>query len=624
MDSYNSSNIDVLEGLDPVKVRPGMYTDTSRPNHLAQEIIDNSVDEAIAKHANKIIVSLTKDNTLSVEDNGRGMPVDIHPEYGIPGIEIILTKLHSGGKFSKKSYDFSGGLHGVGISVVNALSDLMQIEVYRDGKAHSMEFSDGIKTKDLVVIGDTDKRGTKVTFHPNKKYFDSENFSTNKLIQLLKTKAVLCPGLRIVIEIEGEETVEFYFENGMVDYFQDLVQDLPQIPEKEPFTFEIKGEGHHCSLVLTFPDEGPQEVGLSYVNLIPTPLGGTHVNAVKAGVVAAVKEIMETFDLIPKGVNITPDDVWNCNYLISIKLSEPSFAGQTKERLSNKEFAGNVTTSLKDALMHEIYASEALRDAIVTNVINRALARQKAKRKVARKKVVSGPVLPGKLSDCTSTDFEQTEVFIVEGDSAGGSAKQARSRETQAILPLRGKILNTWEVDADSLTASKEIENLSIAIGVEPGDDELKGLRYNKICILADADTDGLHIATLICALFTKHYPALIEKGHVFIAQPPLYRIDIGKASFYALDEAEKDKILADNAKEKGKVSIQRFKGLGEMNPEQLRETVMNKENRRLLRLRISDLQATDSLMDMLLGKKNAGMRRTWLEKNGDKADLSN
>ncbi len=622
MNEYNASSINVLEGLDPVKTRPGMYTDTTRPNHLAQEVIDNSVDEALGGHATHIHIELKKDQTLSVTDNGRGMPVDIHPEYGKSGVEIILTKLHSGGKFSSGAYDYSGGLHGVGVSVVNALSQSLEVEVFRAGKAHLIKFADGDVTQPLKSMGKTTQQGTRVTFQPNPKYFDSANFSKSRLLHLIKTKAVLCPGLRITFLAEGEEEVEFYYENGMVDFFKEEASEYDQLNGLEPMVYQSKGEGFECSTVISFPDDAPTTVSLGYVNLIPTPQGGTHINAIKQGIVNGVRECVDQFDMLPKGVSLTPEDIWFCNHLVSIKVTNPVFAGQTKERLSNREFANDLTLQIKDAFLHDLMANEAFREQLVEAIINRALKRQKEKRKVTRKKVTPGPVLPGKLADCSSNDFERTELFIVEGDSAGGSAKQARFRETQAILPIRGKILNTWEVDLDKLGESKEVHNISVAIGAEPGNADLKGLRYNKICILADADTDGLHIATLLCALFMKHFPALVENGHLYICQPPLYRIDIGKKSFYAIDEAEKDQIVRKHADKRSKVAIQRFKGLGEMNPVQLRETVMDEHNRKLLRLRVNDLTSSNELMDMLLCKRHSDRRRQWMEQKGDQAEI--
>lgn len=622
MDAYNSSSINVLEGLDPVKTRPGMYTDTSRPNHLAQEVVDNSVDEALGGHATEIHVFLAKDRSLSVMDNGRGMPVDIHPEYKKSGVEIILTKLHSGGKFSSDTYGFSGGLHGVGVSVVNALSSHLEVQVFRNGSIHQITFSDGELVTPLTVIGKTDQRGTRVTFRPNPKYFDSENFSKSKLIHLLKTKAVLCQGLKITFEEEDGEAIEFYYENGMVDFFQQSASEYPQLPAKTPLVYQCQGDGYECDAVISFPDDAPSTVQLSYANLIPTPLGGTHVNAIKQGIVAGMREAMDQFDMIPKGVTLSPEDIWFCNHLISVKVSNPVFAGQTKERLSNREFVNDLSTKIKDAFLHDVMDNEALREDLADAVISRAMRRQKEKRKVTRKKITSGPILPGKLTDCSSNDFEKTELFIVEGDSAGGSAKQARYRETQAILPIRGKILNTWEVHQDKLGDSEEVHNISVAIGAQPGDSDLKGLRYNKICILADADTDGLHIATLLCALFMRHFPALVENGHIYIAQPPLYRIDMGKNSFYAVDEDEKERIIKKHGDKRSKVSIQRFKGLGEMNPIQLRETVMDENNRKLLQLNIGDDVSTHAIMDMLLAKKFADKRRAWMEEKGDQVEI--
>ncbi len=625
--SYNAADIEVLSGLEPVRKRPGMYTDTTRPNHLAQEVIDNSVDEAIAGHAKHIDVILHKDGSLTVADDGRGMPVDIHPEKGRPGVEVILLTLHAGGKFSNKNYQFSGGLHGVGISVVNALSKHLEIWVRRDGKEYNIAFGGGELTSPLEEVGTVGKRntGTTLRFWPDPQYFDSAKFSVRQLKHVLRAKAVLCPGLHITFEdeITGEKT-EWYYEDGLVDYLLEAVGDAPRLPEA-PFTGAMQGETDAVEWALVWLPEGGEVVTESYVNLIPTPQGGTHVNGLRTGLTEAVREFCEYRNLLPRGVKLAPDDVWErLSFILSVKLSDPQFAGQTKERLSSREAAAFVSGVVKDAFALYLNQHVSIGEQIAQLAIDNAQRRQRAGKKVVRKKVTSGPALPGKLADCTLQDLSRTELFLVEGDSAGGSAKQARDREFQAIMPLRGKILNTWEVDSDQVLGSQEIHDISVAIGVEPGSNDLKGLRYGKICILADADSDGLHIATLICALFFQHFRPLVEAGHVYVAMPPLYRIDVGKEKFYALDDAERDGILnrIQAEKKKGKITVTRFKGLGEMNPLQLRETTMAPDTRRLVRLTIDEVGETSKTMDMLLAKKRAADRKQWLESTGDLAEV--
>lgn len=624
---YTSNAIEVLNGLDPVKRRPGMYTDTTRPNHLGQEVIDNSVDEALAGHATKIEVILHKDNSLEVIDDGRGMPVDIHPEEGIPGVELILTKLHAGGKFSNDSYQFSGGLHGVGISVVNALSSRVEISVRRDGLVYEMAFEHGDKVEDLKETGTCGRRntGTRVHFWPTPSYFDSANFSIPKLTYLLRAKAVLCPGLKIkFVNKQTDETTEWYFESGLTDYLIASIKDSLMLPE-EPFVGAMKGNNEAVDWAITWLPEGGSYLNESYVNLIPTPLGGTHVNGFRQGLLDAMREFCEFRHLIPRGIKLTPEDIWDrCSFILSVKMQDPQFAGQTKEKLSSRQCAAFVSGILRDSFSLWLNTHTTLAEALAEMCINNAQKRLKSAKKVARKKVTSGPALPGKLTDCSGQDPMRGELFLVEGDSAGGSAKQARDREFQAIMPLRGKILNTWEVDASQVLASQEVHNISVAIGCDPDCDDISELRYGKICILADADSDGLHIATLLCALFMKHYRVLVEHGHVYVAMPPLFRIDAGKEVFYALDEAEKqgilDRITAE--KKKGKVQVTRFKGLGEMNPLQLRETTMDPNTRRLVQLTIDDVDDTMALMDMLLAKKRSGDRKIWLETKGDLADF--
>ncbi|WP_028774865.1 DNA topoisomerase IV subunit B [Shewanella waksmanii] len=624
---YTSDAIEVLNGLDPVKRRPGMYTDTSRPNHLGQEVIDNSVDEALAGHATKIEVVLHKDNSLEVTDDGRGMPVDIHPEEGIPGVELILTKLHAGGKFSNQNYQFSGGLHGVGISVVNALSSRVEISVRRGGEVYEMAFADGDKVEDLTVTGTCGRRntGTRVHFWPTPSYFDSANFSIPKLVYLLRAKAVLCPGLKIKFNNKQTgEVQEWFYESGLTDYLKASVNGAVMLPQ-EPFIGSLKGNEEAVDWAITWLPEGGDYLNESYVNLIPTPLGGTHVNGFRQGLLESMREFCEFRNLIPRGIKLTPEDIWDrSSFILSIKMQDPQFAGQTKEKLSSRQSAAFVSGIVRDAFSLWLNTHTDQAELLADMCINNAQKRLRAAKKVARKKVTSGPALPGKLTDCSGQDPMRGELFLVEGDSAGGSAKQARDREFQAIMPLRGKILNTWEVDASQVLASQEVHDISVAIGCDPDSEDISELRYGKICILADADSDGLHIATLLCALFMKHYKVLVESGHIYIAMPPLFRIDIGKEVFYALDEPEKQGILDRIAaeKKKGKIQVTRFKGLGEMNPLQLRETTMDPNTRRLVQLTVDDAEDTLALMDMLLAKKRSSDRKVWLEEKGDLAQL--
>lgn len=623
--TYNAEAIEVLNGLEPVRRRPGMYTDTNRPNHLAQEVIDNSVDEALAGHASNIVVTLHEDNSLEVQDDGRGMPVDIHPEEGIPGVELILTKLHAGGKFSNSNYEFSGGLHGVGVSVVNALTTRMEVRVRRDSQEYLIAFENGDKVQDLEVIGTVGRRntGTTVRFWPDASYFDSAKFSNSRLIHNLRAKAVLCPGLRIKFaNKQTKETHEWHYQDGLKDYLIDAVKGFVNLPE-DPFVGSFAGNLEAADWAVTWLPEGGESVGESYVNLIPTAQGGTHVNGLRQGLLEAMREFCEFRNLVPRGIKLTPEDIWErCNYILSIKMQDPQFAGQTKERLSSRQCATFVSGVVKDSFSLWLNTHTDIAEQLAEMCISNAQKRLKAAKKVVRKKVTQGPALPGKLTDCASQENDRTELFLVEGDSAGGSAKQARDREFQAIMPLRGKILNTWEVEAGQVLASQEVHDISVAIGMDPDSDDLSQLRYGKICILADADSDGLHIATLLCALFTRHYRTLVEAGHVYVAMPPLYRIDVGKEVFYALDDDEKagilDRIAAE--KKKGKVNVQRFKGLGEMNPLQLRETTMDPNTRRLVQLTIDELTSTMEIMDMLLAKKRASDRKVWLESKGNKA----
>ena len=625
--NYDAAAIEVLSGLDPVRKRPGMYTDTTRPNHLAQEVIDNSVDEALAGHAKQIDVTLFADGSCEVADDGRGMPVDMHPEQGLPGVEVILTKLHAGGKFSSDSYRFSGGLHGVGVSVVNALSRRLDVWVKRNGKEYNMAFAGGDKVSDLQEVGSVGRNntGTRLHFWPDPGYFDSPKFSVRQLVHLLRAKAVLCPGLTVRFrdEASGDEQV-WYYEDGLKDYLRQALDGLPTLPD-EPFVGNMEAVTEAASWAVAWLPEGGDPVTESYVNLIPTVQGGTHVNGLRTGLTEAVREFCEFRNLLPRGVKLAPEDVWaRASWILSVKLLDPQFSGQTKERLSSRECAAFVSGVAKDAF--SLWLNQHVGDAerIADLAIGAAQARLRAGRKVTRKKITQGPALPGKLADCTSTDPERSELFLVEGDSAGGSAKQARDREFQAIMPLRGKILNTWEVDPAEVLGSQEVHDIAVAIGVDPGSEDLSRLRFGKVCILADADSDGAHIATLLCALFLKHFPKLVAEGHVYVAMPPLYRIDVGKQVFYALDDAERQGVLDRIAAEKlkGKVSVQRFKGLGEMNPAQLRETTIHPDTRRLVQLTVEPGDASSTLMDMLLAKKRASDRRAWLQAKGDLAEV--
>ncbi|NVK30388.1 MAG: DNA topoisomerase IV subunit B [Gammaproteobacteria bacterium] len=626
--NYDAASIEVLSGLDPVRKRPGMYTDTTRPNHIAQEVIDNSVDEALAGHADAIKVILHEDNSLEVQDNGRGMPVDIHPEKGRPGVEVILTTLHAGGKFNSDNYKFSGGLHGVGVSVVNALSTRLEVRVKRDGNEYLQAFADGNVASELETVGSVGKKntGTSLRFWADPKYFDTDKYQTTKLKHLLRAKAVLCPGLTVSFEDkQNDEQVEWHYAEGLANYLSQSLQDHILLPEK-PFEGSFSSNTDGVDWAVAWLPEGGEGVGESYVNLVPTASGGTHVNGLRSGLTDAMREYCNFRNLLPRGIKLAPEDIWDrVSYVLSLKMIDPQFAGQTKERLSSREAAGIVGNAVKDSFLLWLGSHAESADALAQLCIASAQRRQRAEKKVVRKRVTSGPALPGKLTDCTSTDLSRTELFLVEGDSAGGSAKQARDRDFQAIMPLRGKILNTWEVDGDVVLGSQEVHDISVALGLEPGSSDLSELRYGKICILADADSDGAHIATLLCALFVKHFRPLVAAGHVYVAMPPLYRIDIGKEVHYALDAAERDHLL-ERLKAEGKRAkpqVTRFKGLGEMNASQLRETTMHPDTRRLVQLSLSDdYQETDNMLDMLLGKKRAADRKAWLELKGDLAQV--
>jgi topoisomerase IV subunit B len=625
--NYNAEDIEVLSGLDPVKKRPGMYTETNRPDHLAQEVIDNSVDEAIIGCATTITATLHKDGSFEVEDDGRGMPVDVHPDEKITGVEVILTRLHSGGKFSDKSYQFSGGLHGVGVSVVNALSSRLEVEIKRDGKVHQISFLQGDKASELGVVGTVGRRntGTKVRFWPDEQYFDSLKFSVSKLKHMLRAKAVLCPGLRIIFDnLQAGEKEEWLYEDGLSDYILTDLSDYERLPYN-PIIGSCSGDKQAVDWAVLWLPESGDTVNESYVNLVPTVQGGSHVSGFRAGLLEAMREFCEFQDLLPRGVKLSAEDIWDrCCYILSVKMQDPRFSGQTKERLNSRECASFTSGVVKDSFSLWLNQHVQSGKTLAEFVINNAQRRLRAAKKVTRKKITTGPALPGKLADCTSQDSMKSELFLVEGDSAGGSAKQARDRIFQAIMPLRGKILNTWEVDSSQVLASQEVHDIAVALGIDPGSDDLKGLRYGKVCILADADSDGLHIATLLCALFVKHFPILVSKGHVYVAMPPLYRIDVGKDVYYALDGSEKDGILDRIAaeKKKGKVNVQRFKGLGEMNPLQLRETTMAPDTRRLVQLTIQPNDNTLEIMDKLLAKKRSADRKKWLEERGDLVEL--
>lgn len=623
---YQSSDIEVLSGLDPVKRRPGMYTDTSRPNHLIQEVVDNSVDEALAGHAKTIKIALLGDGYIEVSDDGRGMPVDIHPEEGVSGVELILTKLHAGGKFSDKNYAISGGLHGVGVSVVNALSDRLDVWVKRDGKEYHIAFEHGDKVSELQVVGTVGQKntGTKVRFKAEKQYFDTLQVSVRRLKRLLKAKAVLCPGLTVEFKDDKNKIFEkWFYADGLQEYFIESLEGSIILPE-EGFQGTQTVDGEIIDWIVGWKPDG-EVLTESYVNLIPTAQGGTHVNGLRTGLTDSIRDFSEAHNLLPRGLKLAPDDVWDrVSYILSVKMKDPQFSGQTKERLSSRSIASIVANSVKDAFVLWLSQNVAIGELIANMAIEKAQNRLKQIKKVVRKKITSGPALPGKLADCSCQDPMMGEIFLVEGDSAGGSAKQARNREFQAIMPLRGKILNTWEVDSSQVMASQEVHDLAVAFGVDPASTDISGLRYGKIIVLADADSDGLHISTLLCALFLKHFESLVRAGHIFIAMPPLFRIDIGKKKFYALDGTERDQILnkIEREKLKGKISVTRFKGLGEMNPGQLKESAIHPDTRRLIQLNIDEESETYQMMDMLLSKKRAADRKTWLQDKGDLATV--
>ena len=626
--SYDASAIEVLTGLQPVRKRPGMYTETERPDHLAQEVIDNSVDEAIAGYAHRIEVTLHKDQSMTVTDDGRGMPVDQHKGEQVSGVEVILTRLHAGGKFSDKSYSYAGGLHGVGVSVVNALSSRLEVWVKRSGKEYHMAFRDGVALARLKSTGKVGARntGTRLRFWPDPEYFDSSGFSVSRLKRLLRAKAVLCSGLCIALKDENnsKNSETWKYEDGLEDYLLSEIGDFEIVPAA-PFVGHVKTGEQEVDWVVSWLANGGDPVAESYVNLIPTAQGGSHVSGFRGGLTDAVREFCEFRELLPRGIKLAPEDVWNsCCFVLSVRMKDPQFSGQTKERLSSRDAGIFVSAMSRDAFSLWLNQHTAEAEQIANLAIENAQHRLKAGRQVARKKVATGPALPGKLADCASQDLEQTELFLVEGDSAGGSAKQARDKDFQAIMPLRGKILNTWEVDSAEVLASQEVHDIAIALGVDPGFSDFSSLRYGKVCILADADSDGAHIATLLCALFVRHFRALVEAGRVCVAMPPLFRVDVGKHVFYALDEKERRSILGHIEKEKlrGTVNVQRFKGLGEMNPSQLRETTMNPATRRLIQLEFDRHAKAEKTLDLLLARKRSGDRKIWLGRKGDQAEV--
>lgn len=630
---YDGSSIEVLKGLEPVRRRPGMYTDTQSPNHLALEVVDNSVDEAMAGYATHIEVILHEDESLEIVDNGRGMPVDLHPEEQVPAIELILSRLHAGGKFSDKSYTYAGGLHGVGVSVVNALSEKLTATVRRGGRVYTIGYAQGQKVSSLQEVGRcaVNDTGTAVRFWPEAPYFDNPHFVLSALKYQLRAKALLCPNLTISFEsrLRPEDNESWVYQGDLKQYALNFYQ-MGAIAPAEPYHESLKEQDWQVEWAVCWEKEEYTGAHLSesYVNLIPTIEGGTHVNGLRQGLTAALREFCEIHSLLPRALKIAPDDVWSrCGYVLSLKMHDPQFAGQTKEKLSSRQIASPLEILVRDRFSLWLNTHVEEGKEIASLVIESARNREAQARVVTRKKVVRGPQLPGKLVDCTSGDPKLGELFIVEGDSAGGSARQARDSAYQAILPLRGKILNTWEVSADKALQSEEIRAISVAMGIEPDSESLAGLRYNKICILADADSDGLHIGTLLCALFVRHFAPLVREGHVYVACPPLYRIDCGKLKEYALDDEElkvKQSLLIKKGHKKDSIQIQRFKGLGEMNPAQLRETTLAPQSRRLMQLQLTEEEGeeTYALMDMLLSKKRAADRRQWLENNGDKAEL--
>ena len=646
---YSEGSIRVLKGLEPVKQRPGMYTRTDNPLHIIQEVLDNAADEALAGYGKKIKVILHLDGSVSIEDDGRGIPFGLHPEEKAPVIELVFTRLHAGGKFDKGkggAYSFSGGLHGVGVSVTNALSKRLEATSYREGKVATLAFSGGDVTEALVSrsAGDGDrKQGTTVRAWPDAKYFESSALPMPELIHLLRSKAVLMPGVTVTLVNEKtKETQQWQYKAGLRDYLMQTLNGEPVIPlfEGEGFAdanHDSFAEGEGASWAVAFTEDGAP-VRESYVNLIPTSAGGTHDSGLRDGLFTAVKSFIELHGLLPKGVKLMPEDVFaRASFVLSAKVLDPQFQGQIKERLNSRDAVRLVSSFVRPAL--ELWLNEHVDygKKLAELAIKAAQSRQKAGQKVEKRKSSGVAVLPGKLTDCESKDILHNEVFLVEGDSAGGSAKMGRNKECQAVLPLRGKVLNTWEVDRDRLFANNEIHDISVAIGVDPhgpnDNPDMSNLRYGKVCILSDADVDGSHIQVLLLTLFFRHFPKLIEAGHLFVARPPLFRVDAparGKkpaSKAYALDEGELiailDKLRKDGVKEGG-WSISRFKGLGEMSAEQLWDTTLNPDTRRLLPIELGPLDnaATENLMMQLMGKGEAAARRELMELHGDSIEI--
>lgn len=646
---YGESSIKVLKGLEPVKQRPGMYTLTDNPLHIIQEVIDNSSDEVLAGGASRIEVTLHADGSVTVIDDGRGIPVGIHKEEGVPAVQLVFTQLHAGGKFEKDSggaYSFAGGLHGVGVSVTNALSKRLEVTVWREGKEHRIVFADGDVIEPLTSQKSPRPKsstGTCVHVWPDPKYFDSPNIPVEQLVRLLRSKAVLMPGCEVVFNNEKNQTTQTWkFDGGLREYLLSEMTAEPMIPpfessgyaEDESMGFAV-GEG--ASWVVAWQEEGVP-VRESYVNLIPTPAGGTHESGLREGLYLAMKAFIEAHGLMQKNVKLLTEDVFaRASAILSAKVLDPQFQGQTKERLNNRDALRLVSNFVRAQFEFWLNGHVEEGKKLAELVIKQAQARQNSAKKVTKRKGSSVAVLPGKLTDCESEDISKNELFLVEGDSAGGSAKKGRNKDFQAILPLRGKVLNTWEVDRDRIFANNEIHDISVAIGVDPhGPDEepdLSELRYGKICIMADADVDGSHIQVLLLTLFFRHFPALIKKGHIFVARPPLFRMDVPKTgrkparTIYCLDERElavERKKLEKEKVNMEKVSVSRFKGLGEMSDKQLWETTLNPETRRLMPVTFGDMTLTESreMFDMLMGRSEAAMRRAWMENNGDQVEV--
>ena len=646
--SYTADSITVLKGLEPVKQRPGMYTRTENPLHVIQEVIDNAADEAMAGFCRKIAVTLHADGSVSVADDGRGIPVEIHPVEGVSTVEVVFTRLHAGGKFNKtdedSAYRFSGGLHGVGVSVTNALSHRLEVEVVRDGGRHRLVFSGGDVIEPLARAGDAPKKasGTTVRAWPDARYFDAAELPRAELERLLRSKAVLMPGLEVSLAIEGGDTRVWHFEHGMRGYLSEALPDEPLIPLFSGEKYAAKGDdnfaaGEGASWAVAWTLEGAP-VRESYVNLIPTPAGGTHEAGLRDGVFTAIKNFIDHHALLPKGVKLTADDAFGrASFLLSARVLDPSFQGQTKERLNSRDAVQLVSRMVRDPF--ELWLNEHVDygKKLAELAIKAAQARARAAQKVEKRKSSGVAVLPGKLSDCESEDIAENELFLVEGDSAGGSAKMARDKDTQAILPLRGKVQNAWEVDRERLFANAEIHDIAVALGVDPhpagSDADLSQLRYGKVIIMSDADVDGSHIQTLLLTLFFRHFPKLIENGHIYVAQPPLYRLDVpasGKKRpprrLYALDDQElaslRDRLVHEGVKAE-QIEVGRFKGLGEMNPEQLRETTMDPATRRVLpvHVRADAFEDTLRMFTLLMGKGEASGRRAWMEEKGDSVE---